>query len=129
MKKKSKNTPKGRLVEIDGVTYLLIDGNLLRYADLTFDKGFKIVLGCIGSEEILRHLLNRLLGTSIVHLEYRNTEHPGMTEEERISRFDVYCEDEIGRFCCKEDFNRSGATERSISVAPLWLSSGYINQA
>ena len=51
MKKKSKNTPKGRLVEIDGVTYLLIDGNLLRYADLTFDKGFKIVLGCIGSED------------------------------------------------------------------------------
>lgn len=51
MKKKSKDTPKGRLVEIDGVTYLLIDGNLLRYADLTFDKGFKIVLGCIGSEE------------------------------------------------------------------------------
>lgn len=97
MRKKSKNTPKGRLVEIDGVTYLLIDGNLLRYADLTFDKGFKIVLGCIGSEEVLRHLLNRLLGTSIVHLEYRNTEHPGMTEDERISRFDVYCEDEAGR--------------------------------
>ena len=97
MRKKSKDTPKGRLVEVDGVTYLLIDGNLLRYADLTFDKGFKIVLGCIGSEEILRHLLNRLLGTSIVHLEYRNTEHPGMTEDERSSRFDVYCEDEIGR--------------------------------
>ena len=97
MKKKSKNTPKSRLVEIDGVSYLLINGNLLRYADLTFDKGFKIVLGCIGSEEVLRHLLNRLLGTSIVHLEYRNTEHPGMTEDERSSRFDVYCEDETGR--------------------------------
>ena len=34
MKKKSKNTPKSRLVEIDGVTYLLIDGNLLRYEKL-----------------------------------------------------------------------------------------------
>ena len=93
---KSSKTPKGRLVEIDGITYQIIDGKLYRYADLTFDKGFKIVLGRIGSEELLRHLLNRLLGTSIVHLEYRNTEHPGMTEEERSSRFDVYCEDENG---------------------------------
>lgn len=96
MKQKSKKTPTGRLVEIDGITYQLIDGKLCRYADLTFDKGFKIVLGCPGSEEVLKHLLNRLLGTSIVRLEYRNTEHPGMTEEERSSRFDVYCEDENG---------------------------------
>lgn len=97
MSEKSKKTPAGKLVEIDGITYHLIDGKLYRYADLTFDKGFKIVLGRIGSEDVLRHLLNRLLGTCIVHLEYRNTEHPGMTEEERSSRFDVYCEDETGR--------------------------------
>ena len=89
-------TPKGMLVEIDGITYQIIEGRLCRYADLTLDKGFKIVLGRVGSEEVLRHLLNRLLGTSIVHLEYRNTEHPGMTEDERSSRFDVYCEDENG---------------------------------
>ena len=92
----SSKTPNGKLVEIDGITYQIIDGKLYRYVDLTFDKGFKIVLGRIGSEEVLRHLLNRLLGTSIVHLEYRNTEHPGLTEEERSSRFDVYCEDENG---------------------------------
>ena len=97
MSKQPRKTPESRLVEIDGITYLLVDGKLLRYADLTFDKGFKIVLGCIGSEEVLKRLLNRLLGTSIVHLEYRNTEHPGMTEDERSSRFDVYCEDETGR--------------------------------
>lgn len=96
MTKKSTKTPNGKLVEIDGITYQVIDGKLYRYADLTFDKGFKIVLGRIGSEEVLRHLLNRLLGTSIVHLEYRNTEHHGLTEEERSSRFDVYCEDENG---------------------------------
>ena len=89
-------TPKGKLVEIDGITYQIIEGKLYRYADLTLDKGFKIVLGRIGSEEVLRHMLNRLLGTSIVKLEYRNTEHPGLTEEERSSRFDVYCEDENG---------------------------------
>ena len=96
MKQKSDKTPTGRLVEIDGITYQFIEGKLYRYADLTFDKGFKIVLGRPGSEEVLKHLLNSLLGTSIVHLEYRNTEHPGMTEEERSSRFDVYCEDETG---------------------------------
>ena len=96
MIKKSKKTPTGRLIEVDGITYQLIDGKLYRYADLTFDKGFKIVLGRPGSEEVLKHLLNRLLGTCIKYLEYRNTEHPGMTEEERSSRFDVYCEDETG---------------------------------
>ena len=87
---------KGRLVEIDGIQFQVIDGKLYRYADLTLDKGFKIVLGRIGSEDVLKNLLNRILGTRIVRLEYRNTEHPGMTEEERASRFDVYCEDENG---------------------------------
>lgn len=81
---------------MDGVYYQVIDGKLYRYANLTMDKAFKIVLGRIGSEDVLRNLLNRMLGTKIVRLEYRNTEHPGMTEEERASRFDVYCEDEDG---------------------------------
>lgn len=71
----SSKTPKGRHVEIDGITYQIIDGKLYRYADLTFDKGFKIVLGRIGSEELLRNLLNRLLGTSIVHLDVQYQEH------------------------------------------------------
>ena len=90
------NSPKGRLVEIDGVRYQVVGGKLFRYVDLTMDKAFKIVLGRVGSEEILMHLLNSILGTSIIRLEYRNTEHPGMTEDERSSRFDVYCEAEDG---------------------------------
>lgn len=89
-------SPKGKMVEIEGIRYLLIDGKIYRYADLTLDKGFKIVLGRPGSEEVLKHLLNRLLGLRITRLEYRNTEHPGMTEDDRASRFDVYCEDETG---------------------------------
>lgn len=89
-------SPEARMVEIDGIVYQIINGKLCRYANLTLDKAFKIVFGRIGSEEVLRHLLNRILGTRIVKLEYRNTEHPGMTEEERSSRFDVYCEDEDG---------------------------------
>ena len=75
----SNRIPKGRLIEVDGISYQLIDGKLYRYADLTRDKGFKIVLGCPGSEELLKHLLNRLLGLRIARLEYRNPEHPGMT--------------------------------------------------
>lgn len=63
--KHSVNSPKGRLVEIDGVSFQVINGKLHRYADLTLDKGFKIVLGRIGSEEVLKNLLNRILGTCI----------------------------------------------------------------
>lgn len=97
MSKKSQKTPKGRLVKIDGIYYQIIDGKLYRYADLTLDKGFKIVLGSPGSEGILKNLLNRLLGTKINYLEYRANEYPGMTEDDRASRFDVYCKDEDGR--------------------------------
>ena len=84
------------MVEIDGILYMFIDGKLYRYANLTLDKGFKITLGRPGSEEVLKHMLNRLLGLRIKWLEYRNTEHPGMTEDDRSSRFDIYCEDEDG---------------------------------
>ena len=92
----TKRSPQCRMVEIDGVSYQVIDGKLYRYADLTLDKGFKIVLGRSGSEEILKNLLNRLLGIGIIHLEYRSNEYPGMTEEDRASRFDVYCRAEDG---------------------------------
>ena len=92
----TKRSPQCRMVEIDGVSYQVIDGKLYRYADLTLDKGFKIVLGRPGSEEILKNLLNCLLGIGITHLEYRSSEYPGMTEEDRTSRFDVYCRDENG---------------------------------
>ena len=91
---KTQKSPQGKMVEIDGILYMFIDGKLYRYANLTLDKGFKITLGRPGSEEVLMHMLNRLLGLRIKWLEYRNTEHPGMTEDDRSSRFDVYCEDE-----------------------------------
>ena len=94
---KTLKSPQGKMVEIDGILYLVIEGKLYRYANLTLDKGFKITLGRPGSEEVLMHLLNRLLGLRIKWLEYRNTEHPGMTEDDRSSRFDVYCEDEDGQ--------------------------------
>ena len=95
MKNNSKGV-QGRIIDVDGIKFQIIDGKLFRYADLTLDKGFKIVLGRIGSEKILMNLLNCLLGLRITHLEYRNNEHLGMTEEDRSSRFDIYCRDENG---------------------------------
>lgn len=93
MFKNNSKEPSGQMVELNGVQYQVIDGVLYRYADMTLDKGFKIVLGSPGSEEILKNLLNRLIGTKIVHLEYRQSEYPGMTEDDRASRFDVHCKD------------------------------------
>ncbi len=68
------------------------------FAKLTFDKGFKIVLGTEGrSEKILMSLLNRLFDFRIVDLQFLQTEKLGLTEEDAKSVFDVYCKDESGR--------------------------------
>ncbi len=68
------------------------------FAKLTFDKGFKIVLGTEGrSEKILIPLLNRILNLRIVELQFLQTEKMGLTEEDSKSVFDVYCKDEFGR--------------------------------
>ncbi len=68
------------------------------FARLTFDKGFKIVLGTEGrSEKILMSLLNRLFDFRIVDLQFLQTEKFGLTEEDAKSVFDVYCKDESGR--------------------------------
>ncbi len=68
------------------------------FAQLTFDKGFKIVLGTEGrSEKILIPLLNRILNLRIVDIQFLQTEKMGLTEEDAKSVFDVYCKDEYGR--------------------------------
>ena len=96
MFEKNSKEPSGQMIELNGVQYLVIDGVLYRYADMTLDRGFKIVLGSSGSEEILKDLLNCLLGIQIIHLEYRPSEYPGMTEDDKASRFDVHCKDADG---------------------------------
>ncbi len=68
------------------------------FANLTYDKGFKIVLGTEGrSEKILTTLLNHLLKLKIVDLKFLQTEKLGLTEEDGESFFDVYCKDRFGR--------------------------------
>ncbi len=68
------------------------------YANLTYDSGFKIVLGTEGkSEGLLMALLNRLLpDVGIVNLKFLPTEHFGDSEDDGKSVFDVYCEDRSG---------------------------------
>ena len=68
------------------------------FANLTYDPGFKIVLGTEGkSERLLMTLLNHILGLKIVDVKYLPTERLGLTEEESKSFFDVYCKDSSGR--------------------------------
>ena len=68
------------------------------FANLTYDPGFKIVLGTEGkSEKLLMHLLNRILKMNIVSLQYLPNERLGLTEEESKSFFDVYCKDSSGK--------------------------------
>lgn len=68
-----------------------------RFVNPMLDKGFKITLGSIGSEEHLKNLLNRILpGINIVNLRYINTERHGLTVEEGKAVFDAYCEDADG---------------------------------
>lgn len=109
------------MVEIDGILYMFIDGKLYRYANLTLDKGFKITLGRPGSEEVLKHMLNRLLGLRIKWLEYRNTEHPGMTEDDRSSRFDVYCEDGNGFQVEMQNWSQKHFHKRAVYYSSLVL--------
>ena len=50
MFEKNSKEPSGQMIELNGVQYLVIDGVLYRYADMTLDRGFKIVLGSSGSD-------------------------------------------------------------------------------
>lgn len=97
MKKKS-----DELVSCDDIVMegrLWVDGNGFRhrYVDPMTDKGFKLLFGSEGNEDLLMGLLNRIIpDAGIVDLRYCNTEHPGMNEDDSGAIFDVYCEDSEG---------------------------------
>ena len=76
MSNKSMKTPKGKLVEIDGITYQIIEGKLYRYADLTLDKGIKNMHTLLVCPE-------KFKGTEIEDL-YTKSELAKMTIEQRI---------------------------------------------
>ncbi len=68
-----------------------------KFANLTYDSGFKIVFGTEGrSERLLMLMLNHVLGMKIVSVKYLPTERLGLTVEESKSFFDVYCKDSHG---------------------------------
>ena len=72
-------------------------GKKYRYVDPMTDKGFKLLFGTEGNEELLTNLLNSIIpGSRIMNLSYSNSEHLGLTEDDDKAIFDVYCEDEDG---------------------------------
>ena len=84
-------------IVMDGKYWVDDLGKLHRYVDPMTDRGFKILFGSEGNEDLLIGLLNRILPKAdIVKLRYCNTEHRGMTEDDSCAIFDVYCENSEG---------------------------------
>jgi len=61
-----------------------------RYINPLTDFGFKLIFG---NKEFLLDFLNAILKIEggIVDLQYDNTERPGLSEDDRTTRFDLYC--------------------------------------
>ena len=97
MEEKKTNEISELDITMEGKIWIDKNGNKYRYVDPMTDKGFKILFGSEGNEDLLINLLNGIIpGAEIKTLSYRNPEHPGMTEEDDRAIFDVYCEDADG---------------------------------
>ena len=97
MEKKKTNEISELDITMEGKIWIDKNGNKYRYVDPMTDKGFKILFGSEGNEDLLINLLNGIIPRSeIKTLSYRNPEHQGMTEEDDRAIFDVYCEDADG---------------------------------
>lgn len=84
-------------IVMDGKFWIDSNGVRHRYVDPMTDKGFKLLFGSEGNEDLLMGLLNRVIpDADIVSLQYCNTEHKGMTEDDGGVIFDVYCENSEG---------------------------------
>ena len=84
-------------IMMDGKFWIDENGVRHRYVDPMTDKGFKILFGSEGNEDLLMGLLNRIIpDADIVDLRYCNNEHQGMTEDDSSAIFDVYCENSEG---------------------------------
>ena len=97
MEEKKTNEISEMDITLEGKILIDKNGNRYRYVDPMTDKGFKILFGSEGNEDLLINLLNSIIpGAEIVDLTYRNTEHQGVSEEDDKAIFDVYCEDKDG---------------------------------
>lgn len=97
MEKKNERAMSENDVLMDGKFWIDNDGVRHRYVDPMTDKGFKLLFGMEGNEDLLMGLLNRVIpDADIVKIRYCNTEHHGLTEDDSGAIFDVYCEDSEG---------------------------------
>ena len=91
MEEKKTNEISELDITLEGKILIDKSGNKYRYVDPMTDKGFKILFGSEGNEELLINLLNGIIpGAEIVQLTYHNTEHHGVSEEDDKAIFDVY---------------------------------------
>lgn len=97
MEEKKTNEISESDIIMEGKIWIDQNGKKHRYVDPMNDKGFKILFGSEGNEDLLINLLNSIIpGIEIKTLSYRNSEHQGMTEDDDKAIFDVYCEDADG---------------------------------
>lgn len=97
MKKNKERMMSGSDIVMEGKIWIDKNGVRRRFIDPMTDKGFKLLFGSEGNEDLLIGLLNRVIpNADIVELRYCNTEHQGMIEDEGSAIFDVYCEDSQG---------------------------------
>lgn len=84
-------------IVMEGRLWIDWNGMRHRYVDPMTDKGFKLLFGSEGNEDLLIGMLNRIIpDADIVSLSYCNPEHQGMTEDDSGAIFDVYCENSEG---------------------------------
>ena len=87
----------GNDIVMEGRFWVDDNGKRYRYVDPMTDKGFKILFGSEGNENLLMGLLNRIIpDADIVDLRYCNNEHQGMSEDDSGAIFDVHCENSEG---------------------------------
>ena len=95
-KKKGREVPQSDIM-MEGKIWTDNYGICHRYVDPMTDKGFKILFGSEGNEDLLMGLLNSIIpDADIIDVRYCNPEHPGMTEDDSGAIFDVYCETSEG---------------------------------
>ena len=67
------------------------------YIDPMVDFGFKKIFKDSGKKQLIIRPLNEIFGLNIEDIDIRESEQPGLTEQERKVTYDMYCDTKDGR--------------------------------
>ena len=67
------------------------------YIDPMVDFGFKKIFKESGKKQLIIRPLNAIFGLDITDIDIRESEQPGLTEQERKVTYDMYCDTKDGR--------------------------------